>query len=150
MNQSFEAIKPPVPISTERRPESIKAVFTQEIKTGAEAAVLRQLLENVCRITARVISPYLTDHERQEAILQLARWRQDAEKIVNIRTSGAELLAEYQAQVKQIDDLGRFIVDADCGYPKTTREYPGGMTEVEAAIEWIKELRENLSRLTIR
>ena len=63
------------------------------------------------------------------------------------------LIKGHQNEVKeklklqvQIEALGYFIMQQNCGFPKFTEEFPNGMGAVEAAMEYIKELRTQAQR----
>lgn len=51
------------------------------------------------------------------------------------------LLAHMSCSKAEIDKLADFILSLDCGFPVANAEHPNGMSAVDAAIEYIKELR---------
>ncbi|HKX28776.1 MAG TPA: hypothetical protein VJ302_13845 [Blastocatellia bacterium] len=108
MNQSIQSSKPPANYSTESQWEDTESLYRRETlareKAEAEAVLLRLGLEAVCKIAHRVVSPYLTVKERQEAIYQLARWRENANEVLaDRRPSDVDSLKRPGAQT---DDPG--------------------------------------------
>lgn len=74
------------------------------------------------------------DYEELESELDLAR--------VSLQNS----YVERDFLGRQIARLADFILHIDCGYPLENENYPNGMGAVDAAIEYIKELREKINR----
>ncbi|HKX27698.1 MAG TPA: hypothetical protein VJ302_08405 [Blastocatellia bacterium] len=109
--------------------------------------VLRRDLEVIRQVASRVIDRSLNNKDRQDAVNQLANWCEGGGKIpTGGQKVSAELLNEVETLRKQIAYLGHFILEAGSAYSRATDEERSQVTVVEAAIEWINELREDLKQ----
>lgn len=79
--------------------------------------------------------------------LKKAAWYLNRELSHHTGENTEDLANRVQQLTEQIDTLGKFIISLDCGLPVCNDQFPNGMGAVEAAIEYIKILRDKATHV---
>ena len=152
MNPPIQVTEPGIEVPIEDRLRAVEARCAEERRAReraeAEAMGLRRDLEVIRQVAGRVINRSLNSKDRQDAVNQLANWCEGGGKIpTGSQKASAEMLNELEILKKQIAYLGHFILEAGSAYSRATDEERSQVTVVEAAIEWINELRGDLKQI---